>query len=374
GGGPGRRATSWHHHLVPRSLVLFSVGVVLALVLNLLQVQRNVTLFPEEVIATVFSSAWWVPPCCGTAAAVVGLLYPCIDSRLGEPHKFKREWASVMRCVAVFVGINHASAKLDFANNVQLSLTLAALSLGLWWTFDRSRSGLGLGITVAFLATLITQLLVYNGVYQYASPDFLYIRSWLPCIFFSGGVTVGNIGRQLAMVGVAGRPRAPAGLSCPPQGGRGVRREHLFRGAVARSGPQRPSRWQPRRVARGRRRGSRKGGDAGGPLDGALKARGVGGGDLSVSSDSDSSQASANLGAQPMLWPAWVYCTRYSDRPSSGERRSLPTLGSAGDGDGLQSPGGKALLPGISWAAGKEAGGRELRREPGGARVFVFGG
>lgn len=43
-------------------------------------------------------------------AAVVGLLYPCIDSHLGEPHKFKREWASVMRCVAVFVGINHASA------------------------------------------------------------------------------------------------------------------------------------------------------------------------------------------------------------------------------------------------------------------------
>ncbi|KAM4609194.1 homeobox protein engrailed-1a [Polymixia lowei] len=24
--------------------------------------------------------------------------------------------------------------------------------------------------------------------------------------------------------------------------------------------------------------------------------------------------------AQPLLWPAWVYCTRYSDRPSSGPR------------------------------------------------------
>uniref|UniRef100_A0A8D2P038 Insulin-induced gene protein n=1 Tax=Zosterops lateralis melanops TaxID=1220523 RepID=A0A8D2P038_ZOSLA len=89
--------------------------------------------------------------------------------------------------------------KLDFANNVQLSLTLAALSLGLWWTFDRSRSGLGLGITIAFVATLITQFLVYNGVYQYTSPDFLYIRSWLPCIFFSGGVTVGNIGLSLTI-------------------------------------------------------------------------------------------------------------------------------------------------------------------------------
>lgn len=36
--------------------------------------------------------------------------------------------------------------------------------------------------------------------FRYTSPDFLYVRSWLPCIFFSGGVTVGNIGRQLAMV------------------------------------------------------------------------------------------------------------------------------------------------------------------------------
>lgn len=117
---------------------------------------------------------------------------------------------------------------MDFANNVQLSLTLAALSVGLWWTFDRSRSGFGLGVIITILATLVTQLLVYNGVFQwasliisfiehtcacpcfimcsfmyvcrYTSPDFLYIRSWLPCIFFAGVITVGNIGRQLALV------------------------------------------------------------------------------------------------------------------------------------------------------------------------------
>ncbi|XP_035799183.1 insulin-induced gene 2 protein isoform X5 [Amphiprion ocellaris] len=153
-------------NLLIRGGMLFSVGVFLALVLNLLQVQRHVTLFPPDVISSIFSSAWWVPPCCGTASAMIGLLYPCIDSRLGEPHKFKREWSSVMRCVAVFVGINHASAKVDFANNVQLSLTLAALSIGLWWTFDRSRSGFGLGVTIALLATLATQLLVYNEVFQ----------------------------------------------------------------------------------------------------------------------------------------------------------------------------------------------------------------
>uniref|UniRef100_A0A8C2CJX3 Insulin-induced gene protein n=1 Tax=Cyprinus carpio TaxID=7962 RepID=A0A8C2CJX3_CYPCA len=206
GGAPMHRGpyismiTNRTMNLLIRAAMLFMVGVFLALVLNLLQVQRNVTLFPPDVISSIFSSAWWLPPCCGTAAALIGLLYPCMDRRLGEPHKLKREWSNVMRCVAVFVGINHASAKVDFANNVQLSLTLAALSVGLWWTFDRSRSGFGLGVIIAILATLATQLLVYNGVFQYTSPDFLYIRSWLPCIFFAGVITVGNIGRQLALV------------------------------------------------------------------------------------------------------------------------------------------------------------------------------
>jgi hypothetical protein len=53
--------------LVLRGSVLFIIGVIFALVLNLLQVQRQVTLFPD-VLDNVFSSAWWVPPSCGTAA------------------------------------------------------------------------------------------------------------------------------------------------------------------------------------------------------------------------------------------------------------------------------------------------------------------
>lgn len=181
-----------------RGVCLFTVGVFFSLVLNLLQVQQEVTIFPE-VFDNLFKSAWWVPPSCGTAAAIIGLLYPFFDRKLGEPHTYKREWSSVMRCIAVFVGINHASAKIDFANNLQLSLTLTAMSIGLWWLFDRSRSGFGLGIGIAVLATFVTQLLVYHGVYRYTAPDFLFVRSWLPCIFFSGGVTMGNIGRQLAV-------------------------------------------------------------------------------------------------------------------------------------------------------------------------------
>ncbi|KAJ0022861.1 hypothetical protein NQD34_014995 [Periophthalmus magnuspinnatus] len=60
------------------------------------------------------------------------------------------------------------------------------------------------------------------------------------------------------------------------------------------------------------------------PAEEPLKSRGESG-DQCLSSDSDSSQTSSNpAAAKPMLWPAWVYCTRYSDRPSSGPRSRKP--------------------------------------------------
>ncbi|EAU76363.2 AGAP008025-PA, partial [Anopheles gambiae str. PEST] len=42
-----------------------------------------------------------------------------------------------------------------------------------------------------------------------------------------------------------------------------------------------------------------------------------GGGAGSTGSSSGSGSSGSGSGG-PMVWPAWVYCTRYSDRPSSG--------------------------------------------------------
>ncbi|XP_063835711.1 homeobox protein invected-like [Ostrinia nubilalis] len=50
----------------------------------------------------------------------------------------------------------------------------------------------------------------------------------------------------------------------------------------------------------------------------------VGAIDLSKGDDSGSNQGSTTsttAGEGPMVWPAWVYCTRYSDRPSSGRSK-----------------------------------------------------
>ena len=38
--------------------------------------------------------------------------------------------------------------------------------------------------------------------FRYSKSDFMFVRSWLSCVFFTGGVTIGNIGRQLASVSI----------------------------------------------------------------------------------------------------------------------------------------------------------------------------
>lgn len=40
--------------------------------------------------------------------------------------------------------------------------------------------------------------------------------------------------------------------------------------------------------------------------------------DLTKTEDSKISTKEAKTEKQPLVWPAWIYCTRYSDRPSSG--------------------------------------------------------
>ena len=42
--------------------------------------------------------------------------------------------------------------------------------------------------------------------------------------------------------------------------------------------------------------------------------------DDGASSHGSQEASSGNLSLKPTPWPAWVYCTRYSDRPSSGEK------------------------------------------------------
>uniref|UniRef100_A0A182MX51 Uncharacterized protein n=1 Tax=Anopheles culicifacies TaxID=139723 RepID=A0A182MX51_9DIPT len=61
---------------------------------------------------------------------------------------------------------------------------------------------------------------------------------------------------------------------------------------------------------------SNAGGGGGG---GSSSATGGSGGASGSAGSSSGSGSSGSGSGGPMVWPAWVYCTRYSDRPSSGD-------------------------------------------------------
>ena len=180
-----------------RIIVLFLTGFFCALALLLQQIQRNI-IVPGS-LTQLHRSAWWITPGTATAAVLIGLAYPYVDHWMGVRHDFGREWSSVLRCLAVFVGITHASVKISFVDGLQLSIAIAALSFGMWWLFDRSIGGLILGFFIAFVGTCITHLLASYGIFALTEPDYQYLYSWLPGIIFAGGTTFGSIGRQLAI-------------------------------------------------------------------------------------------------------------------------------------------------------------------------------
>lgn len=98
-----------------RGMVLFILGAFFALVLFMFSVlpearRKRIQAVDLGIIANLFSAVWWIAPSSGTAAALVGIMYPCTDIRLGKPHKLEREWSSVFKCVAFFLGISHACA------------------------------------------------------------------------------------------------------------------------------------------------------------------------------------------------------------------------------------------------------------------------
>ena len=96
--------------------------------------------------------------------AALGLVCPIIERRVGKWTTVPvPEWTGVLRCSAFFVGISHASAKVDYPSTFQLALTLAALCAALWWCFDRSISGLGAGLAVAIIAAFITHFYVIKS-------------------------------------------------------------------------------------------------------------------------------------------------------------------------------------------------------------------
>ncbi|XP_064401856.1 insulin-induced gene 2 protein-like [Halichondria panicea] len=160
-----------------RGITLFTLGLALAIALNQLW--------------SLVLPAWLLFPLLAGAVTITGLLYPYVS---GEDAP---DISEIMRCVAVSVGIFQASTKIDFSSYIELAVTMGALGVGMWWLFDRSKGGLLLSFVLTLLSTGITAVLLHLYNVKLSDPRFFYSRLW--CIYFSGCITFGTIGRRLAL-------------------------------------------------------------------------------------------------------------------------------------------------------------------------------
>ncbi|KAF9104248.1 Golgi transport complex subunit 1 [Mortierella sp. AM989] len=113
-------------------------------------------------------TASWLPPTCGFSAILIGTLYPLGDYLRGE-HRMERstrDLSSVVRCFGGFIGVNYAASKLPWMSGMQTTFTLALISIGLWFWFDRTLHGFMLSFTVALVGTMVAYVLVLNGWYS----------------------------------------------------------------------------------------------------------------------------------------------------------------------------------------------------------------
>ena len=89
---------------IKRTLILFGIGVLFAFI-NLFHIQRPLT--AEDLMQLLFSPTVWLILGGGSAAALIGLLFPYVDLNMGASVPLRSEW-NALRCVPIFVGINQA--------------------------------------------------------------------------------------------------------------------------------------------------------------------------------------------------------------------------------------------------------------------------
>ncbi|GJJ76975.1 hypothetical protein EMPS_09334 [Entomortierella parvispora] len=184
-----------------RALILFVLGFAFSLVIDHLQTQHHLIEYPSN-IPQLWDTASWLPPTCGASAVLIGTIYPLGDY-LWWGKRIDRngnDWSSVMRCLGGFIGVNYAASKLPWTSSLQVSCTLALISVGLWFWFDRTVHGFVISLLVASMGTLVAYFLVLNGWYSFTRADFFGVGSWIPCILYSSSVCFGSIGRQLDVV------------------------------------------------------------------------------------------------------------------------------------------------------------------------------
>lgn len=176
-----------------RALILALVGGLLGALLDYSHVASGTIVYTHPAMAGV---AWWVPLLYACSGLAIGLSHPTLDARLRRPAREitpENVLVGVVGLAAVWI----SSGYLPWNDPVR-ALVLGPLAMLVWLACDRTRAGLLLAIGTAIVGCLVEVALTALDAFHYAHPDAGPIASWLPWIYVTASVAVGNLGRFLA--------------------------------------------------------------------------------------------------------------------------------------------------------------------------------
>lgn len=182
---------------IKRVLILFVVGSVIGVVLNIVQMEYEANMLSANFMR-LLETTWlgvWVVPFCGLMGVYMGMCYPYLDHFFGDCRHKEQEWTLTIRCVAVFLGFNHMCAKVTFSNWLHFFLILISLSAVYWFLFDRTLCTLIVSLVNALVVMGTASVLNNLKIINYSASQFSYLQICLMPLVFSGGVCFANIGR-----------------------------------------------------------------------------------------------------------------------------------------------------------------------------------
>jgi hypothetical protein len=180
--------------MVQRILWLILLGATVGPVLDHVHVATGTIRYPHPAL---WGQAWWVPLLYAGAALSIGLSHPAMDRLLGRRTTRGR---STVALVVGIAGMGAVWAGSGFLKDFPLmaGAVLAPAALALWWWLDGTWQGLVLAASTALGGAVVEYSLIQAGLFAYCMPFVGPVPSWLPWLYVSGSVAMGNVGRRIA--------------------------------------------------------------------------------------------------------------------------------------------------------------------------------
>jgi len=172
-------------------LWLFLLGATFGTALDALHVHSGVEHYPMPVL---FGLAWWVPLLFGAAVVAISYSHPMIDPLLHHARPFHRLSSSFGELTWLLLAYLISASMLE---SIAMAGLLFQIYFNFWLLAGGGWQSLLRAHVPASTGTLVEMMLVASGAFSYLHPDVLGVPYWLPFIYASASLAVGDLGRSL---------------------------------------------------------------------------------------------------------------------------------------------------------------------------------